>query len=269
MKLNISQLCLLLLSFLLLVCCNKKADDPIVQPKETKLARIQQGVDPATDTVYLISYNKQGKIDMIRDSTHHVSLNASYDARGRLSNISTIFSFNASYTYDANDLLTEINTEVVGQHDQYIFTYNNGVIAEKKWYSEISPGAGLSLWATFKYTVTDGNITNIKEYRSGGFLASDKDLEYDLEPNPFKELSLFNFANVLGADKIFNFETYFNKNILYTYSVNGIGATDGNAENDNLYDNAVDSDHLLSITTFVDWGNAVDYNFYTWLFSYK
>ncbi len=263
MKTHICQLFFLTILSSLLVCCNKQADKQMVNNKGTQLVRIQQGTDPATDTVNLISYNTQNKIEMITDSTNDVSLNASYNAQGRLSGINTTFSFNASYTYDGNGLLTEVNTDVVGVHDQYIITYNNGVIAEKKWYTQVNVSGPPSLWETFKYTVTDGNITDIKEYRYDGTLISDKELDYDLEPNPFKELSLFNFANVLGTDEIFNLDTYFNKNILHGYAVNGF-----NESNNNLYDNVGNSDNLITIESFVPAQNG-DYTFLTWQFSYK
>jgi hypothetical protein len=51
-------------------------------------------------------------------------------------------------------------------------------------------------------------------------LIDEKKLTYGSEPNPFKNISLFNFANKLGTSEVINFETYFNSNILTGFQNN-------------------------------------------------
>jgi len=256
--------CLLFICSSFLVCCKKEPTQKTVTTGDARLVRIQQGTDPATDTVYHIFYNNINKIEMITDSTNYVTFNSSYNAKGQLTGVAMLNAFSAEYSYDATGLLTGINMEIAGEQEQFAITYNNGIIAEKKWYVEVSTGGSLSLFETFKYTVTDGNITNIKEYRYDGSLVSDKELRYGFEPNPFRELSLFNFANVLGADEIFNIDTYFNRNILEGYVID----SNSYASNDNLYEGA-NSDNLTRIEAFVPNSTPEGFESLTWQFFYK
>lgn len=264
MKLYIYRPFIILLLTFTLIRCSKNPDEETVVDQKMKLVKIRQGVDPATDTVYLISYNNENKITAITDSTYGESLTATYNAQGYLTSITAPYDFNAAYTYNADGLLTEVNAQLFQEHDRFVITYINGVVDEKKWYTSFGAGETPYLAQTSKYTVTDGNVTNIKQYRPDGSLATSTDFEYDLEPNPFKELSLFNYYNVLGADPIFNPDTYFNKSILHSLKTNGYEYS-----NTNLYNNEVDSDNLLSIEVFFLPKSSLEPSFLTWHFFYR
>jgi YD repeat-containing protein len=260
MKIKISYYILIFVSAILMSCHKEPVKQTTIG---TQLVRIQQGTDPATDTVYHISYNNVNKIDKITDSTNYTTYNAVYNANGKLVKVlSSVFS--AEYSYDATGLLTGMTTNIAGVQEQFVIAYNNGIITEKKWYTDVFGGGTLSLWETFKYTVTDGNITNIKEYRSDSSLVSDKELRYDFQPNPFKELSLFNFGNILGASEIFNTDTYFNRNILYGYVIDNKYYE----ANENSYLGS-DSDILTGIEAYVPDNSPEGFQFLTWQFSYK
>jgi hypothetical protein len=210
--------------FLCLGACTKEKNN--VQQAGTNLSRIVEGTDPdiTKDTVYLISYNSSNNISVILDSMKQDSLVASYDALGNLTAINNIGSFslgNASFIYDENGLLTEINYGVKGSENQYLFEYSNGAVSKKSRYLNYDAGSPLLLLNYDIYTVSDGNITEMKEYSASGSLYSTTTFAYGTQANPFKLLGLMNFGNRLGTNDIANFETYFNKNIQTGFLTNG------------------------------------------------
>jgi len=193
------------------------------------LFRIQEGtdVDITNDTVYLISYNSSGKISQLLDSLYQDSLVATYDGSGNLSTVNDIGAFSlgsSSFTYDANNLLTQINANVAGENEQYVFEYTSGIVSKKSYYSDFGLGGSLQLYSYDVYTVSNGNITDMKEYDAANNLTSETTFTYGSQANPFKLLGLFNFGNRLGTQDIISYETYFNKNILVSFSITG-GAT--------------------------------------------
>lgn len=186
-----------------------------------KLVRIHQGLDPLTDddTVYLISYNAAGRISKVIDSMYEDTMTAHYDASGRIDHISSNLGENVYYTYDANGLLVQQDYNW-GTDERFVFTYDNGVIAKKSYYDNAT--GPMALWRYWTYTLTNGNITNIKEYNKNGTLVGEANLTYSTLPNDYKDLALFNYGNYLGLDPFVNYESLFNKNLVSTIELNGI-----------------------------------------------
>jgi hypothetical protein len=224
---------ILIPSFFLLASCKKEIDytkggttpptTPIVTVPLNNLVRIQQGTSP-NDTVYLVTYDDSKHIIKLVDSIYQDTLSADYDISGNLvaiteSNGST-FIANASFTYDANNLLTQIDYSIAGSKERFTYEYINGVVTKKSYFTDAgSPGA-LTLYSYFTYTVSGGNITDVKQYTTGNILIGDMTMNYGTQANPFKNLSLFNYGNRLGTNDVINLDTYFNSKVLTGYSMN-------------------------------------------------
>ena len=252
-----------LLSFLIaslilgLVSCKKdKAPDPI--NPDSKLVRIQQGVDPDlyNDTVYLLSYNPSGKVVGIMDSIYQYGLSASYDASGRLEGATDDYGDDATYTYDANGQLTQIDYTMAGSRERFVFTYTNGVVSKKSYYSDFGSGGTMTLWRDYVYTVSGGNITTIKEYTAAGALVNTENFTYGNQANIFKELGLFNYGNILGTGYLMNFESHFNKNLPTAMTSGGPTMNNGFTYN---------SQQQLTKVVSTDNSGGV----FTWQFSYE
>jgi hypothetical protein len=226
------------------------------------LTRIQEGTDPniSNDTVYLLSYNSLNKISVILDSLYQDSLVATYDASGNLIEVDDNGTYglgSSSFTYNANNVLTEIDAVVAGEKDQYLFAYTNGVVSKKTYNSDFGQGGALQLYSYDVYTVTGGNITDMKEYDASNNLTSETTFTYGPQANPLKLIGLFNFGNRLGTSDIAAYETFFNKNILTGFSISGQTATMTNSFNSKQ-----------QLTGIID-NDQIYQGVFTWLFSYK
>jgi len=242
---------------IVLASCKKDNSNNNGSSSGGNLVRIQQGVDPDlnNDTVYLISYDGSKKITSIVDSVNQDTLTAAYDASGHLSTVTETYGTNASFTYDATGLLTQIDYQLAGSHEQFVFEYNNGIVSKETYNSNLGSGP-VSSQGYFTYTVTGGNITDIKAYTSGGSLVSETICTYGSQPNSFKSLSLFNYGGILGTDDIIRPETYFNKNNLAGFSVNGLSASSVYTFNGQQPTKIITTDNINS-------------GVFTWAFSYK
>lgn len=238
---------LLLPVFILFGSCKKEKDcsgKPPAAPKGN-LIRIQQGISAnlANDTVKIISYDSLDRIRTVVDSIYKDTMYAYYDASGRLArivqikhytsnNISYLITDSAQFTYNANGLLIQYDFTNNGQKNRYAFEYNNGVLIKNNFYLDGGSGGPLILWRIFTYEVTGGNITDVKEYTASNSLVDETKFTYGSQLNPFKNISLFNFANKLGTGEVINYETYFNHNILTGYTNNTSTVNITNSFND-------------------------------------
>ncbi len=206
------------LSVILFIACQKEISDDVEEPG--KLVRIQQGtsLDLDEDTVYLLSYDVAGNMVSIYDSSHDQSYTATYNPSGELKKIDATNGRNATFSYDSGRL-KEIWYNA-GSIERFSFTYTDGVVSKKSYYSDY--GSGFVLSRYYDYTVTDGNITHIEEYTPSGTLVSEATLTYSSQLNPFKELSLFNYSNQLGMMNVIDFDTYHNKNLILTRTENQV-----------------------------------------------
>jgi len=209
-------------------CKKSSSDNPPNPPGSTGLVRIQQGTDPdlSNDTVYRIAYNDAKKISTLVDSIYNDTLVATYDGSGNLTAVTDkgAYPINATYTYGANNTLTQLDYVLAGSAERYTFEYTGGVVSKKSYYSNLGAGP-LQLRGYFTYVVTGGNITLIKAYIAGGIQVAAANLTYGAQTNPFSNLCLFNYGGRLGMDDIAPIEAYFNKNIVASLATSGITAT--------------------------------------------
>jgi hypothetical protein len=187
------------------------------------LVRIFEGTDANinNDTVYLLTYNSSNQLITLLDSLYQDSLVATYNTSGSLSTVNDIGAFglgSSSFTYNTDGTLAQIDANVAGENDQYVFEYTNGIVSKKTYSSDFGGGGALQLYSSDVYVVSNGNITDMKEYDAANNLTSETTFIYGAQANPFKTLSLFNFGDRLGTQDIINYETYFNKNIQTGYT---------------------------------------------------
>jgi YD repeat-containing protein len=238
----------------------------------SQLVRIQQGTDPTTDTVFKINYSGNN-IRNIYDSIYYGStfdpdtLTATYaggllvlaaDADGEVS---------ATYTYNGSGQLTEEDEMAFGQHNVYQYTYASGVVSQKTWSTDNGQGGAVTLSNTYKYTVSNGNLSEIKTYDAGNSLVNDMTFTYGSQANPFKQLALLNLGNILGLDNIAgadfaSFDTYFDANVLTGYTQSGNTATVTNTFNSQ-------QQPVKIVNSVPDSFIGVSIGTYTWQFSYN
>ena len=200
--------------------CQKYDSDTSVNipatPGGTVLFRMQLGTDPniKQDTIWTIAYNAIDKPAVITDSLTGFTATASYDVSQRISEILTSAGDQAMFSYNINGLLTEINVARAGHRERFVFSYTNNIVSKKSYYTDNGSGRDLVLTRDYVYTVINNNITSIKEYNPSGELLQTQNCSFDIQPNVFKDFSLFSYAMLLEADHLVDAETYFNKNLL-------------------------------------------------------
>ncbi|HVU53495.1 MAG TPA: hypothetical protein VHD83_00495 [Puia sp.] len=263
----------IVLAFTVLIACRKsniskppdKTDTtvnnppPVVDtPKPIYLARIVQGTGLSTDTVYKLSWQDSFRISTLVDSIKQDTLLAAYDAGGHLTAITNKGPnpYDAGFTYDSTGALTQINYTKGTSNYQYTFTYTNGIVSKKSYYTSTG-SASLKLSTYFVYTYSDSNITDIKAYTSTGIMLADAVLTYGTEKNPFRNLCLFNYASRLNMDDIAPFEAYFNRNIVTSLTTYGMTAA---------LANIFDSQQRLSGIVAND---QINKKLYTWQYFYE
>ncbi len=233
---------------------------PPPPPKPVYLTRIQEGIDPdlSKDTVYHLVWKDSLRISMLVDSIKNDTLVADYNEAGYLTAITDKGAVpdNATFTYDANNLLTQITYSNGTSTQQYVFEYTDGIVSKKSYYTATG-NAVLKLSGYFTYIFTDGNITSIKAYTSGGINIATATLTYGTQTNPFINLCLFNYRKRLNMDDICPFEAYFNRNIVTSLTTFGVTAT---------LNNAFDSKQRISQIVADD---KINQKLFTYLFNYS
>jgi hypothetical protein len=227
----------------------------------TALFRMQLGINPnlKEDTIWTIAYNAIDKPAVITDSLTGFTATASYDASQRISQILTSAGDEAMFSYNINGLLTEINVAWGGHRERFVFSYTNNIVSKKSYYTENGSGRDLVLTKDYLYTVINNNITSIKEYSPSGELLQTQSCSFDIQPNVFKDFSLFSYAMLLEADHLMDAETYFNKNLLVKATItNNARLSEELVNNFTLNNKQVP----LKVVTKNESGT------YTWTFSY-
>jgi len=215
---------LLLFISTVIISCSKDDVKPEEQDQSgsSLFVRIQQGINPEDDSVYLISYDANKRIKSITDSISEDVLTPAYDGKGNLSSTKytyevngSVFSSTVTFTYNGADQLTEVY--VATEPSRYTFEYTNGVISKKSYFIQTNANSpALNLWRYWTYEMTDGNITSMKEYNSAGSLVKETTFTYTSEPNVFKPIALINFSNYTGMLELANEDNFFNKNLIAT-----------------------------------------------------
>lgn len=242
--------------------CQKELgfDQPTEPGKGGLLTRIQQGINPDLneDTVYLLKYNASNKLIQIVDSLYQDTLNITYDASGNIkSGTWTWVGIPINYIYNSSNQIQEVNYNIFGA-EKLTFQYAGGVISKGSFFVDPgTTGVASLLWNTFEFTVTAGNVTNLKVYDKNGTLASDLTLTYGTQLNPFKELALLNMANYMGFNELFDINAIFSKNISTGYTV---ATTTGKTQ----YTFNTSQQPTKAVCTANSYSDV-----YTWMFQYK
>src|SRR5215467_8224527 len=131
---------------IILFACKKNNKSNPNPSGGNSLVRIFQGTDPdiSNDTVFLVSYNQAGKIQYIIDSIYSDTLAGTYDDHGNLTAVtgsgSGLSGYSATFIYNANNQLTEIDAMVNGEADQTVFEYTGGVVSKKSFSTNSGSG---------------------------------------------------------------------------------------------------------------------------------
>lgn len=237
MRLRFTAFLLLFISTII-VSCSKDETTPDEQqnPGASSLfVRVQQGIIPGDDSVYLVSYDSEKRISNIIDSTSGGTLTPTYSAEGNLSAITDVYeeySDKTTFSYNGDNQLTEVNFDYFSP-TRFTFEYTNGIISRKNYYIQTSVNSPMNLWRYYTYELTDGNITSIKEYNNAGTLLGETTFTYTTDPNIFKSISLINFMNYLGLSDLANEDYFFNKNLIASSTVANEKTTYTYTYNDN------------------------------------
>jgi YD repeat-containing protein len=187
---------------------------------------MRQGIIPGDDTVYVVKYDASNRITSIIDSVYEDTLKVTYNIAGKVSAVQDEGWDPATFTYNDAGQLTEIFYEAGEYSERYVFEYTNGVLSKKSEYAQTNANSPvLNLWKYHTYVVTNGNITNMKEYSAADALLSETTFTYSAYPNALKPLSLLNSRNTLGLGDLANHETYFNNNLIASSTVGGVQTT--------------------------------------------
>lgn len=217
---------LLLFATVVIVSCKRKNVDPPQKPKEDSLiVRIQQGIIPGYDAVFLLSYDVDKRIKKIVDSVLPFTLTPTYNSAGDIISIKGIgqgYSNTVTFSYNTDNQLTQVDAQYGQNAHQYVFEYVNGVISKRSVYNQARPGVpGLELFGYYTYEVTNGNITKLKQYNKANALVIEKTFTYTSHPNISKPLALLNWGDRIGLGQVANEETFFNKNLIANYTSQG------------------------------------------------
>lgn len=262
---KISSLILILLSLSLFIFSCKKDNGGNSNPSATSFVRIQEGVDPLDDTVYLLTYDSAHHIKTIQDSIDNNLITLTYDASGNLTGLSEAGAFaitsDVAYTYDANNLLTQIEYVFAGEHEIFTFEYTNGVLARQNFFTDAGLGGDPKLWTYSTYVFSGGNISTRKDYTKADVLSATTNYTYSSQANPFKTLGLINVSNLLGTDLIANFDTYFCAN-------QRTGSSAGNVSTQNTITKDGSSRMAKETASVLDSADPSSNSIFTWNFSY-
>lgn len=216
MKMKISIPVLFFVALSIFSCSKDKVTDP-EQPGSALFTKMTQGLIPGDDTVFVFNYDAVKRIKNIVNSSWNDTLEATYSAAGLLSAVAgrgESGSPKFSFSYNANNQLTEIRFVTGPYRTRYTFEYTNGVISKKNFYQNSNDNADPTLYTYSTYQVTNGNISSIKHYRAdGNTYLSEETFTYNNESNVFRAMSLINCMNDLGASDIADIDMFFNKNL--------------------------------------------------------
>lgn len=234
MNLKITSYLLCFITIVMISCGKKNDAKPDEQKPDpttnTRVLRIQQGIG-VEDTIFLITYDANNRIKSIVDSTEKSDLQATYNEAGLLT--STIQKYTdgsastpVTFTYNADNTLAEANT-TFGTLEKFrnVFEYTNGVISKRTFYDYDLSKSTLRYWKYWTYVVTNGNITNRKEFDSDNKLVEEISYTYTNDANFFKPFALVNFQNKVGLNYLCEEEIIFNKNSIASYTRQGFTTT--------------------------------------------
>lgn len=219
-----------LLIALFFLSCKKENNRP---SNGTRLVKLVQGNNPATDTVCNFTYNIDGQVTQVSRinleesdnslySLHYNSLgqiDSLYPATGEPSYFTT-----KGFSYNADGTLSEIriNETFTGSQTRYVFYYNNGIVLGAECY--VSDPANFEHLIDYNvYTLENGNIKQVDFYDANDNLTGRITLTYSTVSNSLKLISLlddFGPTTGMGAMTGLNYEGFFNRNLVAGYNLN-------------------------------------------------
>lgn len=174
----------------------------------------EQGTDLTGDTVTVIRYDTQKHPIYLIDSFRRDTVQGIYNISGQLESVrqgTTWAQGYIDYTYNSAGQLSETNGS---NGDHYVFGYVNGILANSTFSNGGGAGTAVQIRHHYVYTVTGGNITNIKEFNADStILQTERQITYSSQTNPFKTILLFNIENQFGLDQMLDFIMFYNTNL--------------------------------------------------------
>lgn len=196
------KLCLIWLSLTLLVAaCQKEVNEFTLPPPagDCMLTRIVQGTG-IDDTVFIIKYDAQKRIQALIDSVYEDTITAIYTNDIKYPDWLGISSGGGiGYAYNSNGKVTDVTG--LGNRITMQYAGAEQLSAAAAFYRDNNNW--LPSWNyTFQYD-GNGNLTKIEEFNTSNVPQGGMEITYTDIPNPFKELAPYNFGNMLGMDDIF------------------------------------------------------------------
>lgn len=224
---------------LLFYSCQKKlsfvSENPVAPPSGCRLTKFVQGLN--NDSVFLISYDAEGRISTLTDSINSNIYTVDFDASGKLVKINDGFS-NFTVEYNADNLPYKITSaiqlgSVAFSGSQYIYEFNADKQPVKRTEYLIDMGS-LSPWEIKKYQFSNGDIIHTDSYMIAiGYDSTSvetTDYTYTADRNVFQTLIFFSTPYTgLGLYDLLDIDFYFNTHLFKSYNIN-----DG-TDNETLY----------------------------------
>lgn len=219
------------------VSCSKKDDKTSPEGGNTTkyYTRLQQGVNPATDTVFLIGFDTQHRVEFVKDSNRNEIWNTEFDKAGNITSVIDTYDgldFVVKFTYNDSNQLIQAEDVTPSFTQQFKFEYADGRLSKKYAYVKYDGSNDFELYGYYTYTLVGGNITSMKEYKPDDTFVAETKFTYTKDENVLKPLAYVNnYYNNLGLNEVADLEALFNTNLIagftkgsvkteYTYSYN-------------------------------------------------
>jgi glycosidase len=207
----------------------KKDDNGKTTPVETNskyFKRLQQGTNPADDTVFLVGYDAQKNVESVKDSADGETWTANFDKEGNVVAVVNTYDgedYTVRFTYNVNKQLIQAEDVSAAFTQRFTFEYADGRVARKNAYTKYDGSNDFELYRYYTYNLVGGNITSKKEYSPAGDLLKETKYTYTGDENGLKSLAYINnYYNYLGLDDVADLESLFNKNLIATRTEDGI-----------------------------------------------
>ncbi|HLX92688.1 MAG TPA: hypothetical protein VKR32_13450 [Puia sp.] len=258
-----TPLCLCLICFL---ACKKSSTSPNQQQSSGKTVRIQSSATHLLNLVFLVNYDQPGNITSVNDSIEGIVYTPTYDNAGNLVRIlqtkGGLAADSALYMYNAQGQMTESVTSYLYTVEMIKFYYSAGILAADSTYAYDAGALTESSYET--YQMTNGDITLFQQGIVAGVASDSTTFTYTSSPNPFKQLSLFNWTQGLENDNILVQYAFFNQHAIAGFS-NSSPTIEAQSVTATYTYNS--SNQVTGVQTTENEGSTNPMNFY-WVISY-
>jgi|GEM_PF-4370432 len=216
----------LLIAVLFISCKKENSNRPATG---TRLVKLVQGNNAATDTVCNFTYNAAGQVVSVdRVENSYTDLYAlHYNSQGQLDSLyqaegNSVGFPTKGFSYNPDGTLSEIriNDLIFDFGSRYVFYYNNGFLLGSECYVQ-STGGGEELKEYSLYTFENGNIVKLEFYDAEANLIYRRNFTYSSHNNQLKLISLLeDFGPAAGMYTMtgMGFEGFFNRNLVAGYT---------------------------------------------------